>query len=219
MNSHILDLRKKKAKIYEPIMGALVVAFAFLFFAYVLPAALSPMKSALKSSRMPIEQNHGLTFQQEVVMTIRQDGKLVAIELQNGHIERVVQLRQNASILEQGCAGFSPGSSNRCDQFTRYPGRTSSPLRPRLSCRYTHLVAELGARPGSELAITIEPRADQAQYLSHWLTVLKADKQANFTVSSKAAGGDPLSREAQAQAASDAAPAAAYSWSEIECSR
>jgi hypothetical protein len=36
-----------------------------------------------------------------------------------------------------GCAGFSPGSANRCDQFTRHPGRTSSPLRPGLSCRYT----------------------------------------------------------------------------------
>ena len=52
-------------------------------------------------------------------------------------LRRLLQLRQNASILEQGCAGFSPGSANRCDQFTRHPGRTSSPLRPRLSCRYT----------------------------------------------------------------------------------
>src|SRR5450631_3706982 len=43
-------------------------------------------------------------------------------------LRRLLQLRQNASILEQGCAGFSPGSANRCDQFTRHPGRTSSPL-------------------------------------------------------------------------------------------
>jgi hypothetical protein len=43
---------------------------------------------------------------------------------------------RTAQILEQGCAGFSPGSANRCDQFTRHPGWTSSPLRPRLSCRY-----------------------------------------------------------------------------------
>ena len=35
-----------------------------------------------------MEPNNGLTFQQETVMTIRQDGKLIAIELQNGHIER-----------------------------------------------------------------------------------------------------------------------------------
>jgi hypothetical protein len=34
------------------------------------------------------EPNHGLSFAQETVMTIRQDGKLIAIELQNGHIER-----------------------------------------------------------------------------------------------------------------------------------
>jgi hypothetical protein len=43
-------------------------------------------------------------------------------------LRRLLQLRQNASILAQGCAGFSPGSANRCDQFTRHPGRTSSPL-------------------------------------------------------------------------------------------
>jgi hypothetical protein len=35
---------------------------------------------------------------------------------------------RNASILEQGCADFSPGSANRCDQFTHHTGRTSSPL-------------------------------------------------------------------------------------------
>src|ERR1700694_226627 len=52
-------------------------------------------------------------------------------------LRRLLQLRQNTSILEQGCAAFSPGSANRCDQFTRHPGRTSPPLRPRLSCRYT----------------------------------------------------------------------------------
>lgn len=39
---------------------------------------------------MPPEQNNGLSFAQETVMTIRQDGKLVAIELQNGHIERYI---------------------------------------------------------------------------------------------------------------------------------
>jgi hypothetical protein len=36
-------------------------------------------------------------------------------------------------------ADFSPGSANRCDQFARHPGRTSSPLHPRLSCRYTQV--------------------------------------------------------------------------------
>src|ERR1700680_2671246 len=54
-------------------------------------------------------------------------------------LRRLLQLRQNASILEQGCAGFSPGSANRCDQFTRHPWRTSSPLRPSLSFRYTQV--------------------------------------------------------------------------------
>ena len=43
----------------------------------------------------------------------------------------------NSSILGQGCAGLPPGSANWCDQFTRRLGRTSSPLRPCLSFRYT----------------------------------------------------------------------------------
>jgi hypothetical protein len=32
---------------------------------------------------------------------------------------------------------LSPGSANRCRQVTCHPGRTSSPLRPSLSFRYT----------------------------------------------------------------------------------
>jgi transposase InsO family protein len=39
--------------------------------------------------------------------------------------------------LHKGCAGFSPRSANRCGQVTCHPGRTSSPLRPSLSFRYT----------------------------------------------------------------------------------
>src|SRR6185437_15869726 len=50
---------------------------------------------------------------------------------------QILQPCQNASMPEQGCAGFSPGSANRCDQVTHHPGRTSSPLRPCLSFRYT----------------------------------------------------------------------------------
>jgi hypothetical protein len=54
-------------------------------------------------------------------------------------LRRLLQLRQNASILEQGCAGFSPNSANRKHQITRHPWRTSPPLRPNLSFRYTQL--------------------------------------------------------------------------------
>jgi antirestriction protein ArdC len=35
--------------------------------------------------------------------------------------------------------------------------------------------------------ITVEPQPDHAQYLAHWLNVLKADKRAIFTAASKAA--------------------------------
>src|SRR5665647_479859 len=52
-------------------------------------------------------------------------------------LRRLLQLRQNASILEQGCADHSPNSANRKYQITRHPWRTSPPLRPSLSFRYT----------------------------------------------------------------------------------
>lgn len=49
------------------------------------------------------------------------------------------------------------------------------------------LVAELGAAYlCAELGIAVEPRAGHAQYLAHWLNVLKADKRAIFTAASKA---------------------------------
>ena len=49
------------------------------------------------------------------------------------------------------------------------------------------LVAELGAAYlCSALGIIPEPRPDHAQYLAHWLGVLKADKRAIFTAASKA---------------------------------
>lgn len=49
------------------------------------------------------------------------------------------------------------------------------------------LIAELGAAfLCADLQITDEPRADHAQYLSAWLSVMKADKKAIFTAASKA---------------------------------
>ena len=49
------------------------------------------------------------------------------------------------------------------------------------------LVAELGAAfLCADLGITDAPRADHAQYLDHWLSVMKADKKAIFTAASKA---------------------------------
>jgi antirestriction protein ArdC len=49
------------------------------------------------------------------------------------------------------------------------------------------LVAELGAAfLCADLGISTEPRADHAQYLAAWLSVLKADKKAIFTAASKA---------------------------------
>ncbi|MFM8751324.1 ArdC family protein [Rhabdaerophilum sp.] len=50
------------------------------------------------------------------------------------------------------------------------------------------LVAELGAAfLCADLGIANTPRPDHAAYISHWLTVLNADKKAIFTAASKAA--------------------------------
>lgn len=52
---------------------------------------------------------------------------------------------------------------------------------------FEELVAELtAAYLCAELGITNSPRPDHAQYLAHWLTVLKGDKKAIFTAASHA---------------------------------
>ena len=48
-------------------------------------------------------------------------------------LRQLLQQFQNASILEQGCAGLSSGSANRKHQITCHPWRTSLQIRPSLS--------------------------------------------------------------------------------------
>jgi antirestriction protein ArdC len=49
------------------------------------------------------------------------------------------------------------------------------------------MVAELGAAfLCGDLGITAEPRADHADYIGHWLRILKADRKAIFTAASAA---------------------------------
>ena len=73
------------------------------------------------------------------------------------------------------------GPKDRCDrEFGKRFGDQSYAME--------ELVAELGAAfLCADLRISLEPRADHAQYLNSWLQVLKADKRAIFTASSKAA--------------------------------
>lgn len=72
------------------------------------------------------------------------------------------------------------GHSTRCDrQFGKRFGNDAYAAE--------ELVAELGAAfLCAELSITTAPRADHAQYLAHWLRVLKSDKRAIFTAASAA---------------------------------
>lgn len=60
------------------------------------------------------------------------------------------------------------------------------------------LVAELGsAFLCSDLGITAELRPDHAQYIDHWLKVMKADKKAVFTAAAQAAKAGDLLRSFQ----------------------
>ncbi len=62
-------------------------------------------------------------------------------------IRRLLQLRQNPSVFEQGYAGLSTGSANRSPQIAPDFGRTSSPLRPDLGFRYRHRGSNLEIPP------------------------------------------------------------------------
>lgn len=69
------------------------------------------------------------------------------------------------------------------------------------------LVAELGsAFLCADLGITAELRPDHAQYIDHWLKVMKADKKAIFTAAAQAAkAGDLLKSFQPAEPLSDTA--------------
>src|SRR5712671_6999550 len=53
----------------------------------------------------------------------------------------LLQRRENASVIEQGCACRSPGSAIRRHKFARHTGRISSSIRSDLDFRYTHATA------------------------------------------------------------------------------
>jgi hypothetical protein len=83
-------------------------------------------------------------FAERLIGSIRRECVDHIIVLGEAHLRRVLKsyadyynsVRTHRS-LNKDAPVSPPGSANRCDQFTRHPGRTSSPLRPRLSCRYT----------------------------------------------------------------------------------
>ncbi len=72
------------------------------------------------------------------------------------------------------------GHKSRCDRFT-------SGLFKKDDYAREELVAELGAAfLCSQLSVALDPRADHAAYIDHWLKILKADSKAIFQASSLA---------------------------------
>lgn len=81
-------------------------------------------------------------FVDRLIGSIRRECLDHVIVLSEAQLRRVLKcyadiIIASEPILEQGCAGFSSGSANRKHQITRHPWRTSPPLRPSLSFRYT----------------------------------------------------------------------------------
>ena len=74
--------------------------------------------------------------------------------------------------------------------WTGHPSRLHRQFGKRFADKayaFEELVAELGsAFLSAALDLTPEPRADHADYLGHWLGILKADKRAIFTAASQA---------------------------------
>src|SRR5450759_3726416 len=78
-------------------------------------------------------------------MGIRDKPIAPASPWQNSFAERLIgsKRRENASVIEQGCACLSPGSAIRRHKFARHTGRTSSSIRSDLDFRYTQSVLSL----------------------------------------------------------------------------
>jgi antirestriction protein ArdC len=79
---------------------------------------------------------------------------------------------------------------HECTHWSGHPSRLHRDLTGRFgSAAYAveELVAELGAAfLGGTLGLAVEPRADHAQYIASWLTVLTTDVRAVWTAASKA---------------------------------
>src|SRR5260221_10641424 len=88
-------------------------------------------------------------FAERLIGSIRRECVDHVIVLGEVHLRQILQLyAQDAPVIGQRCTSLSPNSANRKHQITRHPWRTSPPLRPSLSFRYTQAYS-LFIREGS----------------------------------------------------------------------
>lgn len=94
------------------------------------------------------------------------------------------------SDREERLFQFESTAAHELCHHSGHPSRLNRDLTGRFgSDAYAmeELIAEIGAAfLCAELGISAEPRQDHAQYLAHWLTVMKSDKKAIFTAAAKA---------------------------------
>ncbi len=88
---------------------------------------------------------------ERLIGSIRRECVDHVIVLGEVHLRRILRSyarhykrHQNASVVGQRRAGFSPGSADRKHQFTRDTWWTSPSLRPRLGFRYTQVIIDPG---------------------------------------------------------------------------
>lgn len=100
----------------------------------------------------------------------------------------VVQMPERSRFRE--AAGYLGTLAHELVHWTGHANRLARTFGTRFgdeAYAVEELVAELGsAFLCADLQISTEPRDDHAGYLAHWLSVLKADKRALFTVAAQA---------------------------------
>ena len=119
-----------------------------------------------------------------------------------------VQLPAFADFREP--AGYYGTLAHEATHWTGHPARLARDLTGRFGSEAyaaEELVAELGAAfVLAGLGLAAEPRLDHAQYVAHWLRLLRGDRRAIFTAASKAqAAADWMMAAAQPAADADAA--------------
>jgi antirestriction protein ArdC len=135
---------------------------------------------------MPVQDriNRADEFFQAVGATVRYGGNRAYYSLTSDHIQMPPFDRFDESIGYYGTTAHEhchwTATKDRCDrQLGKRFGDNAYAVE--------ELVAELAAAfLCAHLGLNTEPRADHAEYIQSWLSVLKSDKRAIFTAASKA---------------------------------
>jgi antirestriction protein ArdC len=148
-------------------------------------------------------------FFQEIGADVRHGGNRAYYSPASDHIQM-----PPFPAFDDNVAYYGTLAHEHC-HWTAKPGRCDRQLGKRFGDNaygVEELVAELGAAfVCAQLGLSTEPRQDCSEYIGSWLKVLKADKRAIFTASSKAQqAADFLIKRAGAASAPPSLPAVVF---------